>query len=96
MKVFCRNAGNTDAGRLDGQDLVYRFAVKPFFELPAHLPEKSYIHLVVQKAVYLEYIPFFDNTVFYYSFFQKIHHLSSGVLYHLLLFSDVIRSMSIP
>ena len=32
------------------------------------------IHLMIQKAVNLQHISFFNDTVFYYSFFQKIHN----------------------
>ena len=72
------NAGNTDTGRLDGKDLIDRFPCKAAPELRAYLIQKLNVHLMVQKAVYLQYVSFLYNSVFYDAFFQKIHPLFSS------------------
>ena len=72
-KFLCNEAGNADAGSLDGHDLGDGLVCEPAVELPTDLLHQVNIHLVIQKAVHLQHITGLHNTVFYDSFFQKIH-----------------------
>ena len=52
-----------DAGSLDGQNLCDRRICKSPFKFRPHLIEQSDIHLMIQKAVYLQDISLFYNAV---------------------------------
>ena len=73
MKIFCRNAGNTDAGRLDGNDFGDVRSVETAAEFTPDLIQQRHIHLVVEKAVHLEDVSILDNAVFSDSVLKKLH-----------------------
>ena len=62
VEVLGNDSGNTDPGCFDRQNLVDRAVGKQAPELLAHLIEKCHVHLMVEKAVYLKDITFFDNS----------------------------------
>ena len=62
-------SSNTDAGGLNGHDFCNGFVSKAALEFPTDFFHQSNVHLVVEKAVYLQHITGLDNTVFYNSFF---------------------------
>lgn len=57
------NGGNTDAGRLDGNDFGDGRSVETAAEFTPDLIQQRHIHLVVEKAVHLEYAAFFHLPV---------------------------------
>ena len=69
VKIHCCNAGNTNARSLNGQNLVDRTVCKLALQLLAQLSNKRHINLMVQKAVDLEDVAAFDNTIFKNFFF---------------------------
>jgi hypothetical protein len=56
-------AGNPDAGRLDGQDLVDGPILEQFIEFLPQLADEGDIDLVVQEAVHLQHVAAFDSPV---------------------------------
>ena len=62
--MSCDDTGNTDAGCLNCQNLIDLLICKPALELLANLIEQADIHLVIQKAVDLQYISFFYYAIF--------------------------------
>lgn len=65
MKMACYDTGDADAGSLDGENFVDRLALKTALKFLAHLVEQINIHLMVEKAVYLQNVSFLNDTVFY-------------------------------
>ena len=61
---------NADAGRFYSQYLVYALVGEQPAELLADLVVKLNIHLMIEKAVDLEYVPLFYYTVLVYAIFQ--------------------------
>lgn len=57
------NGGNTDSGRLDGNDFGDGRSVETAAEFTPDLIQQRHIHLVVEKAVHLEYAAFFHLPV---------------------------------
>ena len=53
MKTLRYNAGDTDAGGFDGENLVDGAVRKQTPEFLTHLIEQFHIHLVVQKGIHL-------------------------------------------
>ena len=68
MEMLGCHTGDADTGRFDGEDFVDGFAGEPFLEFGADLIEKFNVHLVVEKAVHFQYIPFLYDSVFLDSF----------------------------
>ena len=64
MKMLRRNTCDPDSGCFDRQDLINLFSFKTLLEFASDLIEQINVHLMVQKAVHLQYIPLFDNPVF--------------------------------
>ena len=54
---------NTDAGRLDGNDFGDGRSVETAAEFTPDLIQQRHIHLVVERAVHLEYAAFFHLPV---------------------------------
>ena len=69
-EILCRNASNADARRFYSQYLVYALVGEQSAELLADLVVKLNIHLMIEKAVNLEYVSLFYYTVLVYAFFQ--------------------------
>ena len=67
---------DADAAGLDGQHLVDGLARKKAFPFPGHLPEQGDVHLVVDKAVYLQHPALADDAVFADALFQTFHALA--------------------
>ena len=63
-EMTCDDAGDADAGGLDGYDLVDILTGKAALELRTHLIKQFNVHLMIEKAVYLEYVSFFNDAVF--------------------------------
>ena len=61
--------GDSDAGGFNGEHLVNGLMAKTVLELPRDLLHEDHIHLVVQEAVYLQYIAGFDDAVLHNSLF---------------------------
>ena len=57
------NGSNTDAGRLDGNDFGDVRSVETAAEFTPDLIQQRHIHLVVEKAIHLEYAAFFHLPV---------------------------------
>ena len=57
-------AGDANAGGFNGQNLGDRTVCEAALEFPADFLHQRNVHLVIQKAVYLQYISRFDNAVF--------------------------------
>ena len=57
------NGGNTDSGRLDGNDFGDGRSVETAAEFTPDLIQQRHIHLVVEKAIHLEYAAFFHLPV---------------------------------
>ena len=57
------NGSNTDAGRLDGNDFGDGRSVETAAEFTPDLIQQRHIHLVVEKAIHLEYAAFFHLPV---------------------------------
>ena len=57
------NGGNTDSGRLDGNDFGDVRSVETAAEFTPDLIQQRHIHLVVEKAIHLEYAAFFHLPV---------------------------------
>ena len=64
MKILSGNTGNADAGSLDGQDFGDLFTWKPSAELLSDFVDQINIHLMIQKAVYFQYIAWFYHAIF--------------------------------
>ena len=58
-----REAGYTDAGSFDGQNLIHLFSGKKLLEFISQLTDERYIDLVIQKAVHFQYISRFNHPV---------------------------------
>ena len=67
-EMTCHNAGNANTGCLNGNDLVDRLVRETALELLAHLIKQVNIHLMVQKAVYLQNVAFLNNAILDNSF----------------------------
>ena len=67
--------GDGDSAGFDGENFVHSHAVKAAFELISHLTHNIDVDLVVEKAVNLEYVTFFDNSTCEDFFFQEIHNV---------------------
>ena len=76
VELTGHNGGNADAAGLDGEHLVDGLARKQALPLPGHLAEQRDIHLMVDKAVNLEHIPFAHNAVCADTIFQHLHKQS--------------------
>ena len=74
VEILRRNAGDADAGSLDGQDLGDLVRGEAAAEFLSDLIDQVNIHLVVEKAVYLQYISRLYNAVSSNTFFQKFHN----------------------
>ena len=62
--MSCDDTGNADAGCLKCQNLIDLLISKSALALLADLIELADIHLVIQKAVDLQYISFFYYAIF--------------------------------
>jgi len=72
-KFLGNKRGDADTGGLNGHDLGNGLVTEAAFEFTADFLHQRDIHLMVQKAVHFQNIAGFDDTIFYNSFFQKIH-----------------------
>ena len=68
-----RDARDPDPGCLDGQNFVYPAIFVQAGKLFSHFPEKSHVHLMVEKGIDLEYAPLGHNAVPADALFQKLH-----------------------
>ena len=68
-----RHNGESDARRLDGEDLVDMLPCEKTAKFPRHVVEKHGVELVVEKAVHLEYTAGTDLPVGKYAPLQKLH-----------------------
>ena len=67
-EMTSHDAGNANAGCLNGNDLVDRLVRETALELLTHLIKQVNIHLMVQKAVYLQNVAFLNNAILDNSF----------------------------
>ena len=70
FELLCYRISNSNAGSLNGEDFVDGLALESLVEFLADLIHQGNIHLVIEKAVNLQYITFLYNAVFYDSCFQ--------------------------
>ena len=63
LKIFGGGAGNGDPRRLDSQDLRHPHALKPTVKLLADPIQQLHVHLVIQKAVHLQHVPFLYDSI---------------------------------
>ena len=73
IELACHYSCNADAAGLDGEHLVDGLAGKQALPLLCHFTEQRNIHLVVDKAVYLEHVALAYNTILADTFFQHLH-----------------------
>ena len=73
IELACHHGCNADAAGLDGEHLVDGLAGKQALPLLCHFTEQRNIHLVVDKAVYLEHVALAYNTILADTFFQHLH-----------------------
>ena len=62
--MSCDDTGNADAGCLNCQNLIDLLIGIPTLELLADLIEQADVHLMIQRAVDLQYISFFYYAIF--------------------------------
>ena len=79
--MSCDDTGDTDTGCLDRQDLIDLFLCKPALEFLADLIEQADIHLMIQKAVDLQYISFFYYAILQDAFLFDDTFLQNVTLY---------------
>ena len=68
-EFLCDKDCDTDTGGLNGHDLGNGLVTEAALEFPADFLHQRDIHLMIQKAVYLQNIARLDDTIFYDSFF---------------------------
>mgnify|MGYP003068492328 CR=1 FL=1 len=73
VEVLGRDAGNADAGSLDGEDLVDGCVGIEALEFRAHLVKEQHIHLMIDETVHLEDASRFNDTFLTNPFFQQLH-----------------------
>ncbi len=67
------DAGDADAGSLDGQDLVDLLACEMLGPCRSHTVEQAHIALVVKKRVHLEHVAFLDCSLALNALFEFLH-----------------------
>ena len=72
------DTGDSYTGSFYSKNLIDVLVSKSLLEFCTHLIQKFNVHLMIQETVNLENIALFYNTVFYNSFFQKIHLSTSS------------------
>ena len=73
----CHGAADGNAGGLDGQHLGNGQTRKAAQKLLRDLIDQRHVHLMIQKAVHLQHITFFDDTVPQDPFFENFHNSTS-------------------
>ena len=68
-KLLGNKGRNTNAGGLNGQHLIHPLVAKTALKLPSNFFHQRNIHLVIQKAIHLQHITGFDDTILYDSLF---------------------------
>ena len=75
VQLASYHSRNADAAGLDGEHFVDGLARKQALPLPRHLTEQWDVHLVVDKAVHLEYVALAHNAVLADTIFQHLHKI---------------------
>ena len=73
VEVGSGHAGDADAGRLDGQDLVDLLALKKAGPLGAHLVVKRDVALVVEEAVDLQDVALTNDAILANAVLELLH-----------------------
>ena len=88
LKILGRDAGNADAGGLNGQNLGHAAVPKQPEKLLADILKERHVHLMVQKAVHLQHAALSDDAILPDAVLELFH------MYNPLFFSRWSRRLT--